>query len=169
MRLPAASCAPWPASSAARRPRIGGSAGRLARRNAMRHPGRTAATAAALMIGVALVTAVTVVAQGLRGHVRGLARAPRAGDARSWRRPTAGRRSTPRSSGRSPAPGVTAVSSLRQDGALAFGEKEGVNAVDPATVSELFAYDLKAGDEAASPASDATARSSTRAGRPSTA
>jgi putative ABC transport system permease protein len=45
--------------------RLGGSAGSLARRNAMRHPGRTAATAAALLIGVALVTAVTVVAQGL--------------------------------------------------------------------------------------------------------
>ena len=47
------------------------------------------------------------------------------------------------------APGVTAVSSLAQDGALAFGEEEGVNAVDPATVNEVFAYDLKAGDEAA--------------------
>ena len=45
--------------------RLGGSAGRLARSNAMRHPGRTAATASALLIGVALVTAVTVVAKGL--------------------------------------------------------------------------------------------------------
>ena len=46
--------------------RIGGSAGRLARTNAMRHPGRTASTASALLIGVALVTAVTVVAKGLQ-------------------------------------------------------------------------------------------------------
>ena len=50
---------------------IGGSAGTLARRNAMRHPGRTAATATALLIGVALVTAVTVVAQGLSDVSKG--------------------------------------------------------------------------------------------------
>jgi putative ABC transport system permease protein len=46
--------------------RIGGVAGRLAERNAQRNPGRTAATAAALMIGIALVTFVAVLAQGLR-------------------------------------------------------------------------------------------------------
>ena len=46
--------------------RIGGMAGRLADRNAQRNPGRTAASAAALMIGIALVTFVAVVAQGLR-------------------------------------------------------------------------------------------------------
>ena len=51
--------------------RVGGSAGRLARRNAMRNPGRTAVTASALMIGVALVTLVTVVAQGLRDTTTG--------------------------------------------------------------------------------------------------
>ena len=50
---------------------VGGSAGRLARRNAMRHPGRTAVTASALMIGVMLVTAVTVVANGLRQETKG--------------------------------------------------------------------------------------------------
>ena len=51
--------------------KLGGSAGALARRNAMRHPGRTAATASALMIGVALVTLVTVIAQGLRDTTSG--------------------------------------------------------------------------------------------------
>ena len=45
---------------------LGGVAGRLAERNAQRNPGRTAATAAALMIGIALVTFVGVLAQGLR-------------------------------------------------------------------------------------------------------
>jgi putative ABC transport system permease protein len=43
----------WP------RARFGGAAGRLARGNAVRMPGRTAATAAALMVGLALVTFVT--------------------------------------------------------------------------------------------------------------
>jgi putative ABC transport system permease protein len=46
--------------------RYGGTAGQLAEGNAQRNPGRTAATAAALMIGVALVTFVAVLAQGLR-------------------------------------------------------------------------------------------------------
>ena len=46
--------------------RVGGVAGRLADGNAQRNPGRTAATAAALMIGIALVTFVAVLAQGLR-------------------------------------------------------------------------------------------------------
>jgi putative ABC transport system permease protein len=46
--------------------RLGGAAGKLAERNAQRNPGRTAATAAALMIGIALVTFVSVLAQGLR-------------------------------------------------------------------------------------------------------
>jgi putative ABC transport system permease protein len=43
--------------------------GRLARENAERNPGRTAGTAAALMIGLALVTFVTVFAAGLKSTV----------------------------------------------------------------------------------------------------
>jgi putative ABC transport system permease protein len=129
--------------------RIGGSAGRLARTNAMRHPGRTAATASALLIGVALVTAVTVVAKGLQDVSAGsLERRVQAtavvGSADGWTPIDPAIERTVAS-----APGVTAVSSLAQDGALAFGEEEGVNAVDPATVNEVFAYDLKAGDKAA--------------------
>ena len=50
----------WPAR------RMGGASGRLAEGNAIRDPGRTASTAAALMIGIALVTFVGVLAQGLR-------------------------------------------------------------------------------------------------------
>jgi putative ABC transport system permease protein len=43
--------------------------GRLARENAQRNPSRTAVTAAALMIGVALVAFVAVFAAGLKGTV----------------------------------------------------------------------------------------------------
>jgi putative ABC transport system permease protein len=46
--------------------RLGGVAGDLAEGNAQRNPGRTAATAAALMIGIALVTFVSVLAHGIR-------------------------------------------------------------------------------------------------------
>ncbi len=46
--------------------RMTGITGRLARRNTTRLPGRTAATAAALMIGVALVTFASIFAAGAR-------------------------------------------------------------------------------------------------------
>ncbi len=46
--------------------RFGGAAGRLARGNSMRNPARTASTASALMIGLALVTMVGVLAAGLK-------------------------------------------------------------------------------------------------------
>jgi putative ABC transport system permease protein len=44
--------------------------GRLGRENAMRNPRRTASTAAALMIGLALVSAVGVLGSSLKGSVR---------------------------------------------------------------------------------------------------
>jgi putative ABC transport system permease protein len=44
-------------------------AGRLARQNSNRNPGRTAITASALMIGLALVSFVTILAAGLRGSI----------------------------------------------------------------------------------------------------
>jgi putative ABC transport system permease protein len=50
----------WPAQ------RLGAAAGALARANSMRNPARTASTASALMIGLALVTFVGVLAAGLR-------------------------------------------------------------------------------------------------------
>lgn len=42
-------------------PRLWGSTGRLARENALRNPRRTAATASALMVGLALVTAFSII------------------------------------------------------------------------------------------------------------
>jgi len=56
---PFASALGWPAT------KIGGAAGRLARDNSRRNPQRTASTASALMIGLALVTLVAVLAQGI--------------------------------------------------------------------------------------------------------
>ena len=54
----------WPAR------RAGGVAGELAGANAMRNPGRTASTAAALMIGLALVTVVAVLGAGLKATTK---------------------------------------------------------------------------------------------------
>jgi putative ABC transport system permease protein len=49
--------------------RFRGLTGRLARENALRKPGRTAVTAAALMIGLAIVTFVTVFAAGIKSSI----------------------------------------------------------------------------------------------------
>ena len=60
---PLATVAGWPLE------RLRHLTGRLARENAQRNPGRTAITAAALMIGLALVAFVTVFAAGLKSTV----------------------------------------------------------------------------------------------------
>ena len=60
---PLAAVAGWPLE------RLRRLLGRLARENAQRNPSRTAVTAAALMIGLALVTFVTVFAAGLKSSV----------------------------------------------------------------------------------------------------
>ena len=60
---PLATVAGWPLE------RLRRLLGRLARENAQRNPSRTAVTAAALMIGLALVTFVTVFAAGLKSSV----------------------------------------------------------------------------------------------------
>ncbi|MCB0871524.1 MAG: ABC transporter permease, partial [Solirubrobacterales bacterium] len=49
--------------------KMGGLTGRLARENAQRNPSRTAVTAAALMIGLALIAFVTIFASGLSSSV----------------------------------------------------------------------------------------------------
>jgi len=60
-----------PLASAYGRPvqRLAGVSGKLARENSMRNPGRTASTAAALMIGLALVSFVAIFAAGLKGSI----------------------------------------------------------------------------------------------------
>jgi putative ABC transport system permease protein len=65
MIRPLAGALGWPAT------RMGGAAGSLARDNARRNPQRTASTAAALMIGLALVTLVAVLAAGITTSFRG--------------------------------------------------------------------------------------------------
>jgi putative ABC transport system permease protein len=123
---------------------IGGAAGGLARRNAMRQPGRTMTTATALTIGVALVTLVTVVAAGLKDTTRG-ALEQRVGSSHV----------ITGADGWSPTePAVEEalaragdVTGIRQDRGLVFGDKETVNAIDPATSAGLLSFDWVEGDD----------------------
>jgi putative ABC transport system permease protein len=140
---PLASALGWPSQ------RFGGAAGRLARRNAMRNPGRTASTAAALMIGIALVSFVATLANGLRtSSDKALAHQIRADYAVSstdgWS-PVDGSVAA-RLKG---APGVRAVSTIREDQVLSYGHKAHVNGVDPATIAKVYGFRWKHGSDAA--------------------
>jgi putative ABC transport system permease protein len=128
--------------------KLGGAAGALARRNAMRQPGRTAVTASALMIGVALVTVVTVVAQGLRDTTTGTLER-RIGATHVLTATDGWSPTDPAIAARiAQAPGVDGVTGVRQDVGLSFGDKEFVNSIDPATAAGRFGFDWKEGDDA---------------------
>jgi putative ABC transport system permease protein len=140
---PLASAIGWPSS------RFGGAAGRLARRNAMRNPGRTAATAAALMIGIALVSFVATLANGLRSSSdKTLAHQIRADYAVSstdgWS-PVDGSIAA-RLKG---TPGVRAVTGIREDEVRAYGSSAHVNGVDPAAIAQVYGFRWKHGSDAA--------------------
>jgi putative ABC transport system permease protein len=131
----------WPAE------RIGASAGRLARRNAMRNPGRTAVTAAALMIGVALVTFVAVFAKGIKASTTtALDRQVQADYVVNGRDGWSSIDPAAAAAVRD-APGVTAATGITQDEGRAFGEKATVDGVDPAAIGRVFRFDWKDGDE----------------------
>ena len=131
----------WPSS------KIGGAAGALARSNSQRNPQRTASTASALMIGLALVTLVAVLAAGIistfRGAVDDL-----------WKNAdyalTAQNNFSPIpvsvADAAAEAPGVDAVGSVRAGQAQAFGDVFNATAVNPAT-SRIFSMDWKDGSD----------------------
>jgi putative ABC transport system permease protein len=109
--------------------RLGGVAGQLASQNATRDPARTASTAAALMIGLALVTLVAVLGAGLRtsftSAVDELFVADYALTGEGEPLAVAAGKAA------AAAPGVEVVSSLRSENGEAFGEEVTVNGVEP--------------------------------------
>lgn len=140
---PLAGALGWPAA------RIGGVAGTLARDNSRRSPQRTASTAAALMIGLALVTLVAVLASGItqtfRGAVNDL-----------WKGSTSDYALTAQNNF-SPIPpdaadavartaGVNAVMNVRTGETQAFGKVIFATGVDP-TAREMILLDWKEGSQ----------------------
>src|SRR5947209_337510 len=128
----------WPAT------RLGGAAGRLARSNSMRNPARTASTASALMIGLALVTLVGVLAAGLRSRFEGAVNQLFVADYAV----TATNNFTPISGSSEHAlehvPGLLVVSGVRAGDGKAFGSRINVTGVEP-NVSRVIAIDWKHG------------------------
>jgi putative ABC transport system permease protein len=136
---PLASVLGWPGT------RIGGTAGTLARENAMRNPSRTASTASALMIGLALITFVAILGQGLRSSfedaVDKLFVADYALTAQNGFDPF----TTKADEAVAVTPGTTAVSAIREGDARAFDENIFVTAVEP-NVAKTIRIDWFRGD-----------------------
>jgi putative ABC transport system permease protein len=122
----------WPAT------KLGAAAGALARDNSRRNPQRTASTASALMIGLALVTLVSLLAAGIVTSFRSAVKD-------IWRNadyaitaqnnfnpiPIAASEAVKKTSG------VIEVSDVRAGAALSFGHKIAVTAVNP-TAAHVF-------------------------------
>jgi putative ABC transport system permease protein len=142
MVKPLARLVGWPAR------RSGGIAGDLASANSVRNPNRTASTAAALMIGLTLVTVVAVLGAGLRSSVEsavtdqvhaafivdgtdGMPFEVAEGDALAR------------------VPGVNTASHVRVDKALVAGEEQDVTGVQPATIARFYRFEWTEGSEAA--------------------
>jgi putative ABC transport system permease protein len=129
--------------------RLGGAAGRLAQENAVRNPGRTASTAAALMIGLTLVSFVAVFGKGLLASDESALR-KQLGTSHVITSQS-GWDAIPVGAGEAAAKadGVVVSSSIRGDQAQLVGEGEkAVSGVDPATIARAYKFEWVEGSEA---------------------
>jgi putative ABC transport system permease protein len=127
--------------------RFGGVSGQLARENATRNPTRTARTAGALMIGLALVTLVATLGASLKGTNRNALE----DQVRADYVVTSDNGFDPFTTGAGKAvqdaPGVAVESSVRSDSAVAFGNEGTVTGVDPATIGQVYDYRWNKGSD----------------------
>jgi putative ABC transport system permease protein len=130
----------WPAT------RIGGAAGLLARDNSRRNPQRTASTAAALMIGLTLVTLVATLASGILASFRGAVNDLFVGDYAITAQNNFSPIPTDAATAAAKAPGVTAVGNVREGEVLVFRKPEFATAVD-AGMAKVIDIKWKAGSQ----------------------
>lgn len=126
--------------------RIGGAAGKLARDNARRNPQRTASTASALMIGLALVTLVATLAAGITSTFRGSVNKIFTSDYAITAQNNFSPIPTGAAAAAAAAPGVEAIASTRSGEARVFDTNEFVTAVDP-DAGEVITLDWKRGSQ----------------------
>ncbi len=120
--------------------RLGGSSGRLARENAVRNPGRTASTAAALMIGLALVTVVATLGAGLRGSTETAVKQQVDADYVVTAKEGGGSFPAASDASVAKAAGVKGVSGVRSDTAKVGADEVPVTGIEPGTISEFYNY-----------------------------
>jgi ABC-type antimicrobial peptide transport system permease subunit len=114
--------------------------GRLARENAMRDPRRTARTAGALMIGLALVTVVATLGAGLKTTDRNALDTQVGGDYVLTNVNGFDPFTASASAAVAKTPGVVVASSVRSDNVRAFGNSAGVAGFDPQTIALVYHF-----------------------------
>jgi putative ABC transport system permease protein len=115
----------WPAT------RIAGAVGQLARENSRRNPQRTASTASALMIGLALVTLVAILAAGIISNFKGAVNSMFTGDYAITAQNNFSPVPTSIGAAATRTPGVVAVGNVRAGQGRVFGSNGQMTAVDP--------------------------------------
>ena len=129
----------WPAR------RTGGSAGRLASSNSVRNPSRTAATAAALMVGLTLVTAVAVLGNGLRASVND-AVAKQLQNADYVLAGSNGETFAAKADDTlAQAEGVASTTGVRSGEALINGNESVIGGIDPANIGHFYTFEWTEG------------------------
>jgi putative ABC transport system permease protein len=130
--------------------RLGGTTAKLARQNALRNPRRTASTATALMIGLALVSTVTVVASSMKASVAEVVADSNRADfiLKAASQAAPGLPPTLAEQLRA-VDGVDTVAEVRYGAAQVDGATTFVAAVDPATVDAAADLQVKSGSIAA--------------------
>jgi putative ABC transport system permease protein len=117
----------WPATQ------IGGAAGYLARDNSRRNPQRTASTAAALMIGLTLVTLVATLASGILASFKGAVNDIFVGDYAITAQNNFSPIAIDAANAAAKAPGVDDVGNVRTGEIRVYDTTEFATAVDPGT------------------------------------
>ena len=125
---------------------FGGAAGFLARDNARRNPQRTASTAAALMIGLALVTLVATLAAGIVTSFRDAVNELFTGDYAITTQNNFSPIPIDAAEAAAQAPGVTAIGNVRTGEVLVFGGPTFATAVDPG-MADVIDMTWKEGSE----------------------
>ncbi|MBC6459830.1 ABC transporter permease [Actinomadura sp. HBU206391] len=130
--------------------RLAGSVGRMSRENTRRNPRRTAATASALMIGLALVAMVSVLAQSMKASADGAFDRDLSAD--YTLQPTGlGGFSPEAVEAVSEAPGVSGVTPVRLGTIKLAGEKAPVMVADPAALAGPINLEIESGTGALGP------------------
>ncbi len=130
-------------------PRLFGTVGRLSRENALRNPRRTAATASALMIGLALVGGTSVLASSVNASVDKTV-SNSLGAEFIVTSPTSFAGFSPQIAATiKETPGVQSVTEQRYGQAQLGGKTTFLSAVDPATWNDAVKLDYRSGSAAA--------------------
>jgi putative ABC transport system permease protein len=127
---------------------FGGAAGKLARENAMRVPTRTASTAAALMVGLALVTFISVLSQGFVRSIGVAIRKQASADYVVMASDGYSTYSNAAVGALARVPGVEKAVPLRADTVIAYGKQTSITGFNPKTAGSVYHFDWQAGSNA---------------------